>query len=84
MSHRHVLIHKSSRVGLMQAVNTLVSSARPAFHVSRVFARTTRATRTRVFVADAKGGEAFWDRMVAKASGKSMSSNTETAVFALG
>jgi len=68
---------------LSAASSALVASARPALRVSRTSAaRTARRVlcRPRAFSAS---GEAFWDKMVAKASGKS-GVTTETAVFALG
>ena len=65
---------------LSAASSALVASARPAFRVSRTSAARTARRAPRAFTAN---GKAFWDKMVAKASGKS-GETTETAVFALG
>ena len=65
---------------LSAASSALVASARPAFCVSRTSAARNARPAPRAFSAS---GEAFWDKMVAKASGKS-AETTETAVFALG
>ena len=56
------------------------TTKKPAYYEEKYIRTRGARPAPRAFSAN---GEAFWDKMVAKASGKS-AETTETAVFALG